>query len=94
MITAQQLYDLSVQYDNICSESVKKGCEVCVFTSRDFCSDHCPEFSFKSVEQAQKFLDFVGYVEVSSDIELAEILPYEQRSEFHNYNFTDVKIYA
>jgi len=94
MITAQQLFDLSQQYDKTCSYSDETSCDGCVFASKEFCADHCPEFAFSTVNQAQKFLDFVGYVEVSPAAELAEILPYEHRSTFKNCTFTDIKVFA
>lgn len=94
MITAQQLYDLSEQFNSTCCFSANTGCLECAFSTDDFCKDHCPEFNFSSLEQAQKFLDFLGYVEVSAQTEFSETLPYEMKRIFKDCTFSHCKLTA
>ena len=89
MITAKELCELSVKFHAKCEETLNEGeCTGCEFKGEKSGVRYpCPEFYFRTEEQANNFLEFVG-VEQGSELITGELIEGIGINTFTSPNFS------
>ena len=93
-MTGKELFELSKRFHVKCEETLNEGeCTGCSFKGdKDKAIFPCPEFYFRTEEQANNFLDFIG--EKDKIKEIVDMLPnkvlkYETIGKSTSPNFVD-----
>lgn len=93
-MTGKELFDLSERFQEKCGKIIDSDggeCVQCAFKSETG-KFECPEFFFKSIDQAYKVMDFINEDE-SELLELGIQTPYTFDSpEFSSCTFTNCTI--
>jgi len=88
-MTGKELFELSERFHAKCEETLNEGeCTGCGFKGeKDRAIFPCPEFYFRTEEQANNFLDFIGVEQ--SELITSELLECSPINKFSSPNFVD-----
>lgn len=87
-MTGKELFELSKKFHAKCEETLNEGeCTGCEFKKETGVRFPCPEFYFRTEEQANEFLDFIGVEQ--SELITSELLECSPINKFSSPNFVD-----
>jgi len=96
-MTGKELFELSERFHAKCEETLNEGeCTGCEFRGeKSGVKFPCPEFYFRTEEQADDFLEFIGVDPEPGMIVGEAIMPYKLTSpHFVDCTFNDCEIYC
>lgn len=95
MITAKELCELSVKFHAKCEETLNEGeCTGCEFKGeKSKVRFPCPEFYFRTEEQASNFLEYIG-VEQDTELITGELLECTPINTFSAPNFSGCEFHS